>query len=243
MLAPSATIGTLRALGQLSRSVRGGEPHALREADRVRSAGPSLSGRVVVLDPGHSSTSPGATAHGLVEADLTLDLARRVEGRLAAGGVNVVLTRGLHGDPDEVMRAETANALGADLLISLHCDRTDSDKPHGVASYHFGTGTGTTSTVGEHLASLVQREVVARTDMLDCQVHAKTWEILRLTRMPAVRLELGHLTSARDAARLADPGFRDAVAEALLVAVQRLYLPPDLDPPTGVFRLADLAAL
>ena len=29
------------------------------------------------------------------------------------------------------------------------------------------------------------------------------------------------------------------VAEAVLVAVQRLYLPADLDPPTGVMRLPD----
>jgi N-acetylmuramoyl-L-alanine amidase len=58
-----------------------------------------------------------------------------------------------------------------------------------------------------------------------------------------VRLELGHLSAAGDAARLADPAFRDTVAEAVLVAVQRLYLPPDLDPPTGVLRLPDLASL
>ena len=88
----------------------------------------------------------------------------------------------------------------------------------------------------------MQREVVARTDLLDCRVHGKTWEILRLTRMPAVRIELGHLNSARDAARLADPAFIEAVAEALLVSVQRLYLPADLDPPTGVLRLADIGA-
>ena len=72
-------------------------------------------------------------------------------------------------------------------------------------------------------------------------MHAKTWEILRLTQMPAVRLELGHLSHPSDAARLADPAFRDIVAEALLVAVQRLYLPADLDPPTGVLRLPSLA--
>jgi N-acetylmuramoyl-L-alanine amidase len=61
--------------------------------------------------------------------------------------------------------------------------------------------------------------------------------------MPAVRLELGHLTHPGDAARLADPAFRDTVAEALLVAIQRLYLPADLDAPTGVLRLKDLAHL
>jgi N-acetylmuramoyl-L-alanine amidase len=60
--------------------------------------------------------------------------------------------------------------------------------------------------------------------------------------MPAVRLELGHLTHPGDAACLADPAFRDTVAEGLLVAVQRLFLPPDLDPPTGVMRLPGFVA-
>jgi len=39
---------------------------------------------------------------------------------------------------------------------------------------------------------------------------------------------------------LADPGFRDVVSEAVVVAVQRLYLPPHDDLPTGSIRLPDL---
>jgi N-acetylmuramoyl-L-alanine amidase len=52
-----------------------------------------------------------------------------------------------------------------------------------------------------------------------------------------VRLELGYLTSPVDRARLSDPLFRDTVAEGLLVAVQRLFLPQADDPPTGVMRI------
>jgi N-acetylmuramoyl-L-alanine amidase len=89
----------------------------------------------------------------------------------------------------------------------------------------------------------VQREVVARTDLLDCRVHEKTWSLLRLTRMPAVRIEVGHVTNRGDAARLQSPAFRDIVAEGILIGVQRLYLPEDLDPPTGVMRLPDLASI
>ncbi len=233
---------TLRALRQLGRLVVGGRPNALRESEALHRSGASLAGKVVVLDPGHGGADPGAREHGLAEADVALDLAQRLEGRLAAVGVRALLTRFADACPSEADRAAFANDAGADLVVSLHVDRAPSPRCHGVASYHFGTGTGTTSTAGEQLASLVQREVVARTDLLDCRVHAKTWDLLRLTRMPAVRLELGHVSSVGDAARLADPALRDTVAEALLVAVQRLYLPADLDPPTGVLRLPDLAA-
>jgi N-acetylmuramoyl-L-alanine amidase len=59
--------------------------------------------------------------------------------------------------------------------------------------------------------------------------------------MPAVRLEAGYLSSPSDAARLATSEFRDALAEAVVAALQRLYLPEHLDIPTGQFRLSALA--
>ena len=59
--------------------------------------------------------------------------------------------------------------------------------------------------------------------------------------MPAVLVELGYLSNASDAARLADPAFRDTVAEALVVAIQRLYLGED-DAVTGSLRLEDVLA-
>lgn len=238
-LVPDGTCGpaTLRALRQLGRHVTGGRPQVLRETEALHRSGAALPGKVVVIDPGHGGEDRGATGHGLEEAAVVEDLAARLEGRLTAVGVRALLTRGLDRSPSDAERAKFANDAGADLLLSLHVDRSSSPRCHGVAAYHFGAGRGTTSTVGEQLASLVQREVVARTDLLDCRVHEKTWELLRLTRMPVVRLELGHVSHAGDAARLADPAFRDTVAEAVLVAVQRLYLPPDLDPPTGVMRL------
>ncbi len=246
-LRPDGVAGpsTLRALAQLSRSVGGGAPEALREADRVRSAGPSLAGRLVVLDPGHSSTDPGAQRDGLVESDVVLDLARRVEGRLAAVGVQVVLTRGLTGELDDLERAELANRLNADLLVSLHTEwLPDVPRAHGVASYFYGRDDhgGAWSVTGERLATLVQSEVAARTDLLDCRAHARSWDLLRRTQMPAVRVDVGHLSHDGDARRLADPAFRDTVAEALVVAIQRVYLPQAQDAATGTLRVADVMA-
>jgi N-acetylmuramoyl-L-alanine amidase len=238
-LRPDGVCGpaTLRALKQLGRLVVGGRPQQLRETERLHASGAALAGKLVVLDPSHGGPDRGASAFGLEEASIVEDLATRLEGRLQAMGVRVVLTRGWDTSPTNAERAELANEVGADVVLSLHVDATASSRPQGVATYHFGTGTGTTSTVGERLASLVQREVVARTGLVDCRVHAKTWTLLRLTQMPCVRLELGHLSNAEDAQLLGDAGFRDNVAEALLVAVQRLYLPNELDPPTGALRL------
>ncbi len=228
---------TMRALRQLGRKVVGGRPQFMRETEVLHYRGPALLGKRIVVDPGHGGDDPGNISGSLIEADLVWDLAARFEGRLVAAGVRADLTRGRDSTATDLERAEFANASGADVLLSLHIDANCNPEARGVSTYHFGTGNGVASTVGEHLAGLALREIVARTGMLDCRAHGKSWEMLRLTRMPAVRVELGYLTSPQDRARLADPAFRDVVAEGLLAAVQRLYLSSDADPPTGTWRI------
>lgn len=228
---------TLRELDLLRRTVRGGNAHELREAEKLRRLGPSLAGRTVVVDAGHGGSDDGAVAHGVCEREVVGDIAARLEGRLLASGVSAVLTHPPTESPTELDRARVANETGADLVVSLHADGASSPRVQGVATYYYGAGLDSPSVVGARLADLVQKEVVARTDLLDCRTHPKTWELLRLTAMPAVRLDVGCLTSPSDARRLHSQAFRDTVAEAVLVAIQRLILPAELDPPTGQLRL------
>ena len=127
-------------------------------------------------------------------------------------------------------------------MLSLHVDANASPAANGLAAFHFGKGNGATSTVGEALAGFIHRELLARTRMLDCGVHPRPWELLRLTRMPAVRVEIGYLTNMGDRRRLLDPVFRDVVAEGVLVGVKRLYLQGQDDQPTGTFTFSDVLA-
>ncbi|HEU4674721.1 MAG TPA: N-acetylmuramoyl-L-alanine amidase [Motilibacteraceae bacterium] len=219
---------TFKALDRLARTVRGGRAHALREELALAGSGPALHGKVVVVDPGHGERDRGVVANGLEEAAIVEDLAARLVGRLTATGVLAFLTRGSEMALPDSERAAFANAAEADLLVSLHTDGSPSAAANGVATYFYGhDGYGHSSALGERLAELVQAEVVGRTDLLDGRTHAKTWELLRRTRMPAVRVEIGYLTHPGDAARLADSGFRDTVAEALASAVGRLLAPAD----------------
>jgi N-acetylmuramoyl-L-alanine amidase len=249
-LPPDGTCGpaTLKAFGRLQPRVSGGAPNEMRAQERIRRAGPRLAGKIVVIDPKPllpelpDQLSDDPTVHARAQ-HIVHDVARRIEGRLVAIGVQAFLA-GTPGEAyDEVRRADFANRTGADLTISLTVDAVANPGACGVASYYFGSEAhGTRSSTGEKFAGLVQREIVARTDLLDLRPHAKTWDFLRKTRMPAVRLDLGYLTNAGDAARLAHPGFRDTIAEAVVVAIQRFYLAPEVDPHTGVLRYSELRA-
>lgn len=239
---------TFKALNQLTRTVVGGTPHAMRESEAINRAGPTLAGKLVIVDPGHGGADHGVAGDVLDEDDLMYDLASRVEGRLTATGSSAFLTRGPDrpnrssgAAPSEAERAGFANAAGADLLISLHVEAHANPGASGAATYFYGNDRyGHHSAIGLRFAGLVQREICARTDLVDLRSHPLSWDLLRRTRMPAVRIETGYLTNPGDAARLVDPAFRDVLAEAVVAAVQRLYLPPDQDAETGFLRIPEL---
>jgi N-acetylmuramoyl-L-alanine amidase len=238
---------TLKALAQLAPMVRGGAPNAMRARERIRAAGPQLGGKIVVIDPARSRHLPEEYVERAEE--VVHDLAARIEGRLVATGVQAFLTASRAGrhrsapsgndHAEDLERSTFANRTDANLCISLAVDASPNADACGVATYFFGTGESS-SSAGERFAGLVQREIVARTDLVDLRCHAKAWDFLRRTRMPAVQLDAGYLSNPGDARRLADPGFRDVLAEAVVVAVQRFYLSPEADAHTGVLRVSEL---
>lgn len=88
---------------------------------------------VIVLDPGHGGDDFGARAFGLRESDLTLDLALRVRALLARRlpDVRVVLTRQDDTLVELEQRSALANALSADLFLSIHLNGFDEQVERG----------------------------------------------------------------------------------------------------------------
>ncbi|GGG81914.1 N-acetylmuramoyl-L-alanine amidase [Corynebacterium pelargi] len=235
---------TIRAFGLLGRRITGGSPQQLRERERVRESGPRLAGKRVVIDPALGGSNRGQVVKGrfgeISEEELIWDLATRVEGRMIAAGMETIISRPRQDDPSQTSRAEIANAFDADLMICLQADRYQNEKASGCASFYFGSEMGSNSLIGELLSGFIQREIVARTSLINCGNHARTWDLLRVTQMPTVEVVVGYLTNPEDVKILTDPAARDAIAEAIVVAVKRLYLQEQDDQPTGTFRFDEL---
>lgn len=235
---------TLHALSLLGRRITGGSATAIREREHVRQAGPQLTGKRVVIDPALGGTERGLTVEGpygqITEEELVWDLAQRVEGRMIAAGVETIISRTRGDNPSTKSRADLANSFSADLVISLQLDQYQNEKANGVATFYFGSEIGSSSMTGETLSGYIQREIAARTRLQNCHNHARTWEMLRMTKMPTVEVVAGYLTNPGDLAVLTDPAQRDAIAEAIVVAVKRLYLMESDTQPTGTYSFQDL---
>ena len=232
---------TLISLMRLAKTVSGGAPSALRESINHSVRSPALANKVIVIDPSWGGEFTGESANGVNESEIVFDLAQRLEGRLIALGVNVILTRSANNSPLEKDRIKVANSVNADLVIALKVDSYKNEKANGVATYFYGReDKGVRSVVGERFANLIQREICARTDLLNCHTHGKSWDLLRLTVAPTIRIDLGYLSNPQDARRLSIAAFRNQLAEAIVIAIQRLYLSTEDDAKTGTLKISDL---
>jgi N-acetylmuramoyl-L-alanine amidase len=90
----------------------------------------------IVIDPGHGGHDPGASGHGIKEAELTLDVALRLEKLLQDEmGIDVVLTRRTNVYVPLEERTAIANREGADLFLSIHANASRNNAATGVETY------------------------------------------------------------------------------------------------------------
>ena len=90
----------------------------------------------IVIDAGHGGRDPGAQGPGYTEAQLTLDIALRLEKLLTKEpGVEVVLTRRTDEYVGLQERTAIANREGADLFLSIHANASRNRSARGVESY------------------------------------------------------------------------------------------------------------
>lgn len=205
-----------RALAGL-RIDRPGTAAGLREELRRRH-GRGLDGALIALDPGHGSSERGDRGEsGVYEADLCWDIATRMASRLVDLGARVRFSRTEAEAPDLSERAARANRMNADVFVSLHLNAHKETNAEGASTYYFGG-----SRAGESLAELVLAELV-RLGLRDCRSHARSYTVLKETRMPAILVEPAFITSPHDEKRLEDPEFRNEIGDAIVEGITRFY--------------------
>ena len=212
------------------------------QSARLRMVQPSATPgpfAVVVLDPGHGGQDSGAMCGGVLEKDLTLDVAHRVDRLLEAEGIATVMTR--LGDTYVSLadRATFANRVSDCIFISIHFNEDNQPVSSGVETYYAAhqmtPGSFVTSWLpsllralpespnveSQSLAGFIQEALVARTQALDRGTKAKQFFVIENVTAPAVLIEGGFLTNKEDISRLASEDYREQIAAAVSDGIVR----------------------
>lgn len=106
------------------------------KAKRTRAVAASSPVRVVTIDAGHGGIDPGTINNGVVERNVTLDVARRLGRLLEDEGIRVVYTRKSNRTVKLEKRTEIANASRSDLFVSIHVNANPKSHVSGLEVYY-----------------------------------------------------------------------------------------------------------
>lgn len=211
-------------------------------APPITPAAKPLSGKVIVLDPGHGrgrqlsnpisngrggrkicNTSGTATNTGYPEHKFTWQVADYLRHELQEKGATVILTRD-NGPNAEVCvdrRGKIANENRAAALISIHGNGSESRAPHGffvmVSSPPLNTAQGEPS---KRLARAISgglkgAGLTPSTIFGSNPVPRSDLATLNFAQVPAVMVELGEMRNPEDAQRMSSPEGQKQYASGL----------------------------
>lgn len=172
--------------------------------------------QLVVLDPGHGGTDPGAVGCSLEEADVVLDVASRLATLLETAGVTVTMTRDTDVFVGLSARAALANDMGADVFVSNHSNSNAGTPASGTETWIANAASARSLTLAEGL----QAAMIEAWALPDRGVKRADFVVVRDTSMPAALAELAFTNRCSpDAELLGDPAARQRLAEAEAAAI------------------------
>ncbi|MBI5011059.1 MAG: N-acetylmuramoyl-L-alanine amidase [Bacteroidia bacterium] len=171
-----------------------------------------LTGIKIAVEAGHGGSNTGATGlSGLPEKEINLDLSQRFGELCKSMGAEVVQVRDSDIDMGLLEKREIAVKSDADILVSIHANA-------GGRGYLSVAGTST-YWHNPFWAPLAE-SIYGRLLELDLKefgvIGSFNYTVTRVSQMPSVLVEQAFMSHAEDEEKLADPQFRQQMAQKIL---------------------------
>lgn len=198
-----------------------------------------LGGLTIVVDAGHGGIDGGASKGDVIESEITLKIAQRVERQLKRMGAKVVMTRSTEGDvlsehapseqfnstrerkrEDLFLRETIVEEAEADLFITIHANAIPNSKWRGAQIFYHKEG----HPHSEHLAKEIQssiREKLQNTDR-EALVIQQVY-LLKKVKAPSVLIETGFISNDEERELLLDVKYQEKMADAIVRGIENYY--------------------
>lgn len=194
---------------------------------------------LVVIDPGHGGQDSGTIKTGMVEKELTLDLAHRLQRQLHERGLMTLLTRADDSYVSLQDRTTIANDQQECVFVSIHFDEAGRAAATGIETFYAAhpisfpervaswlpffqrTSSEPPNVESQSLAAFIQESLVAHTQAVNRGTRPEQFFVIANVRHPAVLVEGGFLTNKDDVAKLANDDYREQMATAISEGILR----------------------
>ena len=188
----------------------------------------SLTGKVVLLDPGHGGFDPGAMAEdGTHEDAINLAISLKLAQVFRDSGATVIMTRMTEGAlastkrEDMDRRLKLIKSSGSDVVISIHMNHFGAGRYRG-AQIFYRTG----DEQSRLLAELIQENIRTKVDPQNTRQckYSENYGVLNFAKAPAVLAECGFLSNPEETRNLKSPEYQARLAGAIAEAVGMFFL-------------------
>ncbi len=191
--------------------------------EQVSSSKVTIRKNTVVLDAGHGGGDPGKVGvKDVVEKEINLEIAKKVEKILKKAKIKVVMTREedamLAGEgstgtkaADMKERVRIINEEAPQLAVSIHQNSYQDAVVHGAQVFYYSE-----SSDGEKAAKIMQNALLAVDEDNTREAKANnTYYLLKRTEVPTIIVECGFLSNPEDANNLCNEEYQDKISEAI----------------------------
>lgn len=177
---------------------------------------PAMEGEtLVVIDPGHGGSEPGAQSFGISEKDFNLDISKRLNALLKANGIRTYIIREDDSYVGLFERTSIANNLNATLFLSIHNNANDRASS-GTETLYYPGRSNSSGFTSKRFAQIIQSNLISDLGMKDRGIVERPGlAVLRTSAMPGALAEIAFMDNKSDFAKLQSEDFRQRAAQSL----------------------------
>lgn len=193
------------------------------------------------LDSGHGGTDSGAVGNGLLEKELTLEIAQGIATKLKGyEGIEVKMSRTTDKTLSLRQRTDEANAWGADYFLSIHINSATDKTANGYEDFIYN---GQISSKTQAFQNVMHEQIFAAIKGHGVYNRGKkkaNFHVLRETHCPAMLTENLFIVNMSDAQRLKNNAFKADLIQGHVTGLEKFLglkklqtEPPKTTAPTG----------
>ncbi|WP_245671046.1 N-acetylmuramoyl-L-alanine amidase [Pseudobacillus wudalianchiensis] len=191
--------------------------------DVIDKADPRLGNQILILDPGHGGSDPGASGFGINEKDVVLDTGLKVNEFLKKTPFKVYMTRTGDTFPSLSDRTKFAKSKNGNVFVSIHANASNGAGNGTETFYYSAAATNPYVSDSKLLATKIQQRMLNALQLKNRGVKTANYYVIKYNSMPAALAELGFIDNANDNQKLKSDYWRTAAAKAIYLGILDYY--------------------
>ncbi len=178
---------------------------------------------VIFLDAGHGGADAGCVSGDVQEKTINLAIAKKVQTKLEEMGYSVIMARERDTYITKENRVKLANALQADIYVSIHQNDSEVATVKGMEVWYAGEDT---MRDNKRLALLIGQQTAKSLGIEQRELRGDAdFHVTGSTKMPSCLIETGFLSNKEERELLLTEEYQEQIAAGIVQGIVYYFHP------------------